>query len=162
MFQAHPHLKQLVVSAVERAVQDWIHPVVERSIKIAVSTCEYVVKQDFAVDPDESRMRIAAHHMVRNLTAGMAMITCRDHMITSISANLKTAFANALQGATPQQRELADSVATSIAEDNMELACAFIQKAAIEKAIPEIDKRLLSVSSNLIIYRMYYFLGRLM
>ena len=129
-------------------MQDWIHPVVERSIKIAVSTCEYVVKQDFAVDPDESRMRIAAHHMVRNLTAGMAMITCRDHMITSISANLKTAFANALQGATPQQRELADSVATSIAEDNMELACAFIQKAAIEKAIPEIDKRLLSVRTR--------------
>lgn len=146
LIQAHPHLKQLIRSAVEQAVQEWIHLVVERSIKIAVPTCEHVVKQDFAVDPDESRMRLAAHHMVRNLTAGMALITCRDHMLSSISANLKTTFANALQGATPQQRELADSVATNIAEDNMELACAFIQKAAIEKAIPEIDKRLLSVS----------------
>ncbi|KAL0280391.1 UNVERIFIED_CONTAM: hypothetical protein PYX00_001693 [Menopon gallinae] len=144
LIQAHPHLKQLIRSAVEQAVQEWIHLVVERSIKIAVPTCEHVVKQDFAVDPDESRMRLAAHHMVRNLTAGMALITCRDHMLSSISANLKTTFANALQGATPQQRELADSVATSIAEDNMELACAFIQKAAIEKAIPEIDKRLMS------------------
>lgn len=144
LFQAHPHLKQLVRSAVERAVQEWIHPVVERSIKIAVSTCEHVVKQDFAVDPDESRMRMAAHHMVRNLTAGMAMITCRDHMLTSISSNLKTAFANALQTASQQQREHAETVVTTIAEDNMELACAFIQKAAIEKAIPEIDKRLLS------------------
>ena len=29
-----------------------------------------------------------------------------------------------------------------IANDNVELACAFIQKKAIEKAIQEIDKRL--------------------
>ena len=129
----------------ERAVQEWIHPVIERSVKIAVSTCEHIVKQDFALDPDESRMRLAAHNMIRNLTAGLAMITCRDHMLTSISANLKTAFTNALH--SQQQRELADAVVTSIAEDNMEVACAFIQKAAIEKAIPEIDKRLLSVSN---------------
>lgn len=32
------------------------------------------------------------------------------------------------------------------AQDNMELACAFIQKTAIEKAIPEIDKHLITVS----------------
>lgn len=144
MLQRQPQLKQLIRTAVERAVQEWIHPVIERSVKIAVSTCEHIVKQDFALDPDESRMRLAAHNMVRNLTAGLAMITCRDHMLTSISANLKTAFTNALH--SQQQREIADAVVTSIAEDNMEVACAFIQKAAIEKAIPEIDKRLLSVS----------------
>lgn len=143
MLQRQPQLKQLIRTAVERAVQEWIHPVIERSVKIAVSTCEHIVKQDFALDPDESRMRLAAHNMVRNLTAGLAMITCRDHMLTSISANLKTAFTNALH--SQQQREIADAVVTSIAEDNMEVACAFIQKAAIEKAIPEIDKRLLSV-----------------
>ena len=28
-----------------------------------------------------------------------------------------------------------------IANDNVELACAFIQKKAVEKAIPEIEKR---------------------
>lgn len=51
-----------------------------------------------------------------------------------------------LQSATPQQKELVDQAATIAAQDNMELACAFIQKTAIEKAIPEIDKRLLTVS----------------
>jgi hypothetical protein len=39
-----------------------------------------------------------------------------------------------------------EQAATVAAQDNMELACAFIQKTAIEKAIPEIDKRLLTVS----------------
>lgn len=37
-------------------------------------------------------MRAAAHHMVRNLTAGMAMITCRDSLLLAMSNNLKNAF----------------------------------------------------------------------
>ncbi|KAK7790471.1 hypothetical protein R5R35_006209 [Gryllus longicercus] len=144
LFQAHPQLKQFVRPAVERAVQEWIHPVVDRSIKIALTTCEQIVKKDFALDPEECRMRAGAHHMVRNLTAGMAMITCRDQLLVSINNNLKTAFLSALLGATPQQKEMIEIAAQHAAQDNMELACAFIQKTAIEKAIPEIDKRLLN------------------
>ena len=42
-------------------------------------------------------MRIAAHHMVRNLTAGMAMITCREPLLTSISNMFKSACISALK-----------------------------------------------------------------
>lgn len=144
LFQTHPQLKQIIRPAIERAIQEWILPVVERSVKIAFTTAEQIVKKDFALDPDESRMRAAAHHMVRNLTAGMAMITCRDQLLLSISSNLKTAFLNSVLGATPQQEEMVEQAARVSAQDNMELACAFIQKTAIEKAIPEIDKHLVS------------------
>jgi len=73
-------LKQFIRPAVERAIQEWIHPVVDRSIKIALTTSEQIVRKDFALDPEEVRMRTAARHMARNLTAGMAMITCRDQV----------------------------------------------------------------------------------
>ena len=53
--------------------------------------------QDFALDPEESRMRAAAHHMVRFMTAGMALITCREPLHISINTNLKTAFLSALR-----------------------------------------------------------------
>ena len=53
--------------------------------------------QDFALDPEEGRMRIAAHHMVRHLTAGMAMITCREPLYMNISNNLKQSFASMLR-----------------------------------------------------------------
>lgn len=46
--------------------------------------------------------------------------------------------------ATQQQKDLADQAANIVAADNMELACAFVQKTAMEKAIPEMDKRLLN------------------
>ena len=50
------------------------------------------------------------------------------------------------QSATPQQKEFIEQTANMVAADNVELACCFIQKTAIEKAIQEIDKRLGGVS----------------
>lgn len=144
LFQSQPHLKPLIRTAIERAVQEWIVPVADRSIKIALQTCEQIIRKDFALDSDENRMRSAAHYMVRNLTAGMAMITCRDQLLTSISTQLKVVLQNALAAASTQQKEMIEQAAGHIAQDNTELACAFIQKTAIEKAIPEIDKRLAS------------------
>ncbi|XP_074929769.1 CCR4-NOT transcription complex subunit 1 isoform X4 [Chelonoidis abingdonii] len=142
LFQAHPQLKQCVRQAIERAVQELVHPVVDRSIKIAMTTCEQIVRKDFALDSEESRMRVAAHHMMRNLTAGMAMITCREPLMMSIATNLKNSFATALRAASPQQREMMEQAAAQLAQDNCELACCFIQKTAVEKAGPEMDKRL--------------------
>ena len=53
---------------------------------------------------------------------------------------------SSLQAPTPQQRELMEEAAARIAQDNCELACCFIQKTAVEKAGPEMDKRLATVS----------------
>ncbi|CAI5664984.1 unnamed protein product [Oreochromis niloticus] len=142
LLQAHPQLKQCVRQSVERAVQELVHPVVDRSIKIAMTTCEQIIRKDFALDSEESRMRVAAHHMMRNLTAGMAMITCREPLLMSIATNLKNSFAAALRAPTPQQRDMMEEAAARIAQDNCELACCFIQKTAVEKAGPEMDKRL--------------------
>merc|ERR1719210_438874 len=50
----------------------------------------------------------------------------------------------ALRGATQPQKELMEQAAQVLAQDNTELACAFIQKTAVEKALPEIDKKLMA------------------
>lgn len=47
-----------------------------------------------------------------------------------------------MQSPTAQQKEAIEQAATVIANDNVELACAFIQKTAVEKALPDMDKRL--------------------
>jgi len=43
-----------------------------------------------------------------------------------------------------------DQACTMCANDNLELACAFVQKTATEKAVIEIDKYLKSVSNNVL------------
>merc|ERR1719334_586956 len=142
LLKEHPEFNQLIKLAIEKSVQEWISPVIERAIKIAITTCEQIVKKDFALDYDETRMRSAAHSMVRNLTASMAMITCRDHLLQSIKNNLKNIMVTLGRNLMPNQLDSIDVNVSVIANDNVELACAFIQKKAVEKAIPEIDKRL--------------------
>lgn len=142
LLKDQPELAQLIKLAIEKSIQEWLNPVNDRAIKIALTTCEQIVKKDFSLDHDESRMRQAAHSMVRNLTAGMAMITCRDHLLLSIKSHLKNfimSLGRNMGNAPSNDVEMTVSV---IANDNVELACAFIQKKAIEKAIVEIDKKL--------------------
>jgi len=94
------------------------------------------------MDHDEIRMRAATHAMVRNLTAGMAMITCRDHLHMSIKTNLKNFMVTLGRNLTMQQQDAIDTTVERVATDNVELACAFIQRKAIDKAIIETDARL--------------------
>lgn len=44
---------------------------------------------------------------------------------------------------------MTEHAAEIVARDNLELSCCFIQKTAVEKALPEIDKRLGTVSDVL-------------
>lgn len=67
--------------------------------------------QDFGLDSDENRMRLAAQNMARSLTAGMAMITCRDPLFYNIQGYLKQGFYSQVRGATTeQQRMIEDAV----------------------------------------------------
>lgn len=142
LLKDQPDLIQLIKLAIEKSIQEWASPVIDRAIKIALTTCEQIVKKDCALDHNENRIRQSAHHMVRNLTAGMAMITCRDHLLLSIKTHLKNFMITLGRNLTPNQTEAIEMTVSVIANDNVELACAFIQKKAIEKALPEIDKRL--------------------
>ena len=138
LLNLNPVLKQFIRPAIERAVQEWIVPVVERSMKISLTTAEQIIKKDFALDPDENRMCLAAHYLTRNLTAGMAMITCKDPLFVSITTALKNAFVAKCQ----ISKDLIDATAHTVATDNIDLCCAFIQKTAIEKSLTELDRKL--------------------
>ena len=50
--------------------------------------------QDFALEPDEMRMRTAANYMMRNITCGLALITAREPILMQITNNLKNAFSS--------------------------------------------------------------------
>jgi len=49
-----------------------------------------------------------------------------------------------------------DQACTMCANDNLELACAFVQKTATEKAVIEIDKYLKIVSNFYYSFKFYY------
>ena len=49
------------------------------------------------------------------------------------------------QSPSEELKVVIEQAANQISADNTELACAFIQKSAIEKATPEMDKKLAEV-----------------
>lgn len=139
LFQHSPTAKSLIKPAIERAITEWVAPVVERSMKISIITAEQIIKKDFALESDENKMCLAAHHLIRSLTAGMGMITSKETLFLSIVNNLVNGFSRTVTNAP---KEMIETAAHAVASENIDLAVCFIQKTAVEKAKIELDKRL--------------------
>ncbi|KAG0294790.1 hypothetical protein BGZ96_000456 [Linnemannia gamsii] len=143
-FNERPALKRLVHIAIERAVREIVTPVVDRSVTIAgISTREMIIK-DFAMEPNEEKMRKAAHLMVQNLAGSLALVTCKEPLRVSMANIIRTLF---LQNGFTDQNMPEQSILMTV-NDNLDLACSVIEKAAMEKAIPEIEESLANAFST--------------
>lgn len=133
----------LVRNAIEVAVQEVLGVVMDRSVRIAVSTVETLVKKDFALDSDENHLRAAAHVMSRNLTASMAMITCKDYLASTIAKSIKQKMIPTFnRNSNPLQEAQIEQISNTLAAENLNITCAFIQKTCAEKSVHEVEKRL--------------------
>jgi len=132
-------LKRVVPVAVDRAICEIITPVVERSVTIACMTTQELIMKDFAMEPDEARMRNAAHQMVSSLAGSLALVTCKEPLRVSLTNQLK-------QLLTPycSDQGILEHTITVISQDNLDLGCTIIEKAATDKAVRDIDDRLLN------------------
>lgn len=146
LFQQQPALAHSVKLAVERAIQEIVNPVVDRSVKIACISCHKLVGKDFAMEPAERRLTAAAHSVAQHLAGSLAMATAIDPLRASIGTHLRTL----LQGAVlPDQKRsqqhidhLIDQAVGLATPDNLNLACVFIEKTARARAVPAIDEAL--------------------
>ncbi|KAL9935540.1 hypothetical protein V8E36_005888 [Tilletia maclaganii] len=139
LFANNSTLKRMICAAIERAIREIIAPVVERSVTIASISARELVTKDFAMEGDESKMRNAAHQMAQNLAGSLALVTCKEPLRTSMVAHARSLFLSS--GFTDQT--LPEQALIVIMQDNLELACSIIEKAAMEKAVPEVDEGLL-------------------
>lgn len=131
-------LKRLLPIALDRAIREIVSPVVERSCTIACMTTRELILKDFAMEPDEQRMRKAAHLMVSSLAGSLALVTCKEPLRVSIANQLRQALVQPA-GIDAQLLEQTVHVATA---DNLDLGCALIEKAATDKALRDIDEAL--------------------
>ena len=128
-FTAFPAHRKLVTIAVERAIQEVIQPVVERSVTIACVTTRAMVTKDFSAELNEGVLLNAAQLMVSSLTSSLSLVTCKEPLRLSIGNHLRSLLAQV----TSDQASI-EQVATTCASDNVELGCILIEKAATERA----------------------------
>lgn len=145
--QITPALRNTVIAAIESTMQEFMVPLTERAIKVAVVTTEQIVKKDFALDHDEVRLRNSAQAMARSVCAGLALITSREPMVQQLQLTIQTALNNSLRGMPNQMKTIADT-AQSLAIDNVEICANYIQKLAVERVGADIDKKLTQEYEN--------------
>ncbi|CDS10313.1 hypothetical protein LRAMOSA02989 [Lichtheimia ramosa] len=135
LYSSQPASKRWVLQAIMQSIREIIEPVVERSVAIAAVSTRELVTKDLAVEPDENKMRKAAHWMAQNLAGSLAMVTCKEPLRMSMVTNLRAIFMS--NGLTDAMAEQAVLLTVS---DNLDLVCAVIEKVAMEKATGDIDE----------------------
>lgn len=138
-------LRLAISNSLDLAIREIISPVVERSVTIACITTREVILKDFAMEPSEVKMQNAAHKMVSSLAGSLALVTCKEPLRASMGIHLRALLPN-----SSLDPSLVDQAIQSICSDNLELGSRVIEKAAIEKAIKDIDE---SLSRSFIIRR---------
>ncbi|KAF9475663.1 Not1-domain-containing protein [Pholiota conissans] len=132
----NPNFKRAVQHAVDRAVREIILPVVERSVTIAgISTRELVAK-DFATEPNEEKLRRAGHLMAQKLAGSLALVTCKE----PLKSNLATHLRQYLIDHGFNEQIVSDQLVTLLVQDNLDIACSAIEKAAMERAVSDVDE----------------------
>ena len=126
---------------------------VERSVTIAGISTKELVTKDFATEPNEETLRQAAHRMAQKLAGSLALVTCKEPLRSNLSSHMRQ-FLNeqgftevfSLVSTTPPnihvflQQMAPDQVVLLLVQDNIELACRAIEKAAMDRAVADVDE----------------------
>ncbi|KAI9734335.1 MAG: hypothetical protein M1834_002441 [Cirrosporium novae-zelandiae] len=123
---------QILLTAANKAINEIIAPVVERSVTIATISTAQLILKDFAMEPDENKVRNAARHMAKETAAGLALVTSKEPLRSSMS--------NSIRMMQDPEQPMPEGYIMMFVNDNLDIACGMVEQAAGEQAIPDIDK----------------------
>ena len=127
-------VRTIVNEAFTQAVEEIIAPVVERSITIASISTAQLIQKDFACEVDDEKVRSAARQMVKALAGSLALVTCKEPLRMSISNYIRRPRADV------SGQGLSEGLTIMCVNDNLDMACAFVEQAAEERSVTEIER----------------------
>ncbi|CAK9867154.1 unnamed protein product [Sphagnum jensenii] len=128
-------LSRIVPLAMERAIREIITPVVDRSVTIACMTTRELVMKDYAMEAEEAQTHQAAKLMVASLAGSLAHVTCKEPLRLAMANHLRS-----LLQVVNLVTEVLEQAVNLVTNDNLDLGCAVIEKAATEKALGDLDE----------------------
>lgn len=138
IFATHPDLMRVFQMAMAKSVREVLLPAVDKATSIAVVTTMKIVLKDFATEVDEMKLKAAAIGMVRHLSQSLARTTAVEPLKEVIVSTTHSLAPN-LMG---MQNSFVDELNTAI-NDNLGVALAIIEKAAMDKATQDIGEQLM-------------------
>ncbi|KAI9030832.1 CCR4-Not complex component, Not1-domain-containing protein [Phycomyces nitens] len=143
-----PVAKTTVYRAISEAFEEIVPPIIATSSNIAVASTKELVLKDFATDPDEVKVRQAAHAMVQPLAANLAMVTCKEPLYKNMLASIRVHLMQ-----VGFLENLSEEVATLVTSDNIDIACLFVEHLAQTRATAGVDRALSPAYFSRIGYR---------
>ena len=128
-------LHDIVRSALTRALQDIIQPVVDRSVTIAAISTLQMIRKDFVTEGDENRVRSSAINMVKKTAGSLALVTSKEPLRANFTNYMRTLAQDLPSG-------LPEGTVIMCVNSNLDLACDIIEKQAEERAVPDIEEML--------------------
>lgn len=144
----HPIIKTTVYAGVSEAFSEVVPPIIITSANIAAVSTKEMVLKDFANEADETRLQRAAHAMVQPLACSLCVVTCKEPLCTAIITVVSN---NLTQNGLPEQ--LAEEIASTVANENIELLCVYIDQLTKVKALEDVDRGLAPAFASRVAYR---------
>ncbi|KAF2153729.1 Not1-domain-containing protein [Myriangium duriaei CBS 260.36] len=129
-------IKNVFLTAAQRAIQEIIAPVVDRSVTIAAISTSQLVEKDFAMEPDTERLQQASYNVVKALSGSLALVTCKEPLRMSIMNNIRLLAAQHLPDQLPEGSIL------MFLNDNLDTVCKLVEDSAESHSLAEIDAQL--------------------
>lgn len=107
--------------------------------------------KDFATEPNEDKLRRAGHLMAQKLAGSLALVTCKDPLKSNLATHIRQhlsehgfgevrlAVNGLFQSSHYFQQLISEQVVSLLVQDNLDIACAAIEKAAMERAVTDVD-----------------------
>ncbi|KAI9271555.1 CCR4-Not complex component, Not1-domain-containing protein [Phascolomyces articulosus] len=134
-FDQQPITKRIIFNAISESYKNVASSAIATAANIACISARHFVLKDFATDPDEMKLKRAAHKMVGTLSGSLSIATCKEPLCNAIINSIRAQFA---QIQLPEAA--ADEIGGSIILDNIELMEAFIDQLGQMRAIAEVDR----------------------
>lgn len=134
----HPALKKVFIEAIEKALREVLQLVVERSANMACYSTSALILKDFALEPDEHKLRRAAQKVVERLAGNIAMVTAKDLLRESLSNHVRS---NLINNGYTEKNISGDQVEIAI-NDNIDLICSIVERASVDRSLIQIEEAL--------------------
>lgn len=118
-------------NALKKAIQEIIQPVVDRSTTIAVISAMNLIKKDFSMESDESRIRTLAIQMATASADSLAQVTAREP--------LRTNFANYLRQLESPEVPVTEETIKDLVTKNLDVACTIVCRATRSRTATEME-----------------------
>jgi CCR4-NOT transcription complex subunit 1 len=143
IFVTHPALKRILQLSITKAVKDLLPPLVHRTNTVCLVTTKALILKDFAFEVDEIKIRKAYINTVRYFAESLIIASSSTLIRETIQSNVQQylqTYMNSLN--CPVDPTFLEQIPLAV-NDNLQLALSIIQKAAVEKAVHDLDETML-------------------